>query len=144
MRARLLEEIEGRRKFVLVLAPEEEAVETIAAFAMERDLGGASLSAIGAFSRASLGWFNSATGEFVRNEVDEQCEVVAMSGNIAMEDGKPHLHVHVCLARRDATTRGGHLVAGWVRPTLEVVIEESPEHLRRGRDAETGLVLLKL
>jgi len=33
---------------------------------------------------------------------------------------------------------------GHVRPTLEAIVIESPEHLRRSMDPETGLPLLKL
>lgn len=144
MRSRLLETDCGRRKYVLVLDAEEEAVATITAFATETGLSGSSLSAIGAFSRSSLGYFNPATKEFVRNEIAEQTEVLSMLGNIASDaEGQVKLHIHVVLGCRDATTRGGHLVAGWARPTLEVMIEESPEHLRRGLDRKTGLVLLR-
>jgi hypothetical protein len=31
-----------------------------------------------------------------------------------------------------------------VRPTLEVIITESPTHLQRRSDAETGLALIRL
>lgn len=143
MRHRLLEENDGRRKFVLALAAGEEAVETITTFARQESLYGSSLTAIGAFSHARLGWFHPGTGEFVENSVDEQTEVLSMVGNIAIQDDQPKLHVHVVLGCRDAAARGGHLVAGWVRPTLEVILEESPEHLTRGVDADTGLVLLQ-
>jgi len=144
MRHRLLEEIEGRRRFVLALEVGEEAVETITAFAAEHNLCGASLTGIGAFSHSQLGYFNPATEEFVQNDVDEQTEVLSMIGNIAQEgESDHHLHVHVVLGCRDASTRGGHLVAGWVRPTLEIILEESPEHLQRGMDKKTGLVLLQ-
>ena len=50
--------------------------------------------------------------------VDEQCEVLSAIGDIASGDeGKASLHVHVVLS--DGTTRGGHLLEGKVRPTLE-------------------------
>ena len=31
-----------------------------------------------------------------------------------------------------------------VRPTLEVILTESPEHLRKRVDAETGLALIRI
>ena len=43
---------------------------------------------------------------------------------------------------RDASTRGGHFVGGTVRPTLELVIQESPAHLRKAHDPESGLALI--
>lgn len=40
------------------------------------------------------------------------------------------MHAHVVLGTSDGTTRGGHLLEARVRPTLEVIVVESPEHLR--------------
>jgi predicted DNA-binding protein with PD1-like motif len=43
-------------------------------------------------------------------------------GDIAVgDDGKASLHIHVVLGLSDATTRGGHLLQGKIRPTLEVI-----------------------
>jgi uncharacterized protein len=77
--------------------------------------------------------------------VHEQVEVLSLVGNIARdEDGEPKVHAHVVLGRSDGTTRGGHLLEGRVRPTLEVVLTETPEHLRRKTDEETGLPLISI
>jgi predicted DNA-binding protein with PD1-like motif len=48
------------------------------------------------------------------------------------------------VGRSDGTTRGGHLIEAHVRPTLEVIIVESPAHLRKQFDAESGLALIRL
>ncbi len=144
MRHKLLEDIGGRRKFVLALEAGENAVESITAFAETHRLGATSLTGIGAFAKASLGYFNPATKEFRQNDIDEQTEVLSMIGNIAIQaDGTHKMHVHVVLGCIDATTRGGHLIEASVRPTLEIVLEESPAHLARGVDAKSGLVLLQ-
>jgi uncharacterized protein len=37
----------------------------------------------------------------------------------------------------------GHLGTGQVRPTLELVVTESPAHLRKVKDATTGLALIE-
>ena len=144
MRHKLLEDIGGRRKFVLALEAGEDAVATITAFAQAQHLGATSLTGIGAFAHSSLGYFNPGTGEFRQNDITEQTEVLSMIGNIAVQDDGTHkMHVHVVLGCIDATTRGGHLIEGSVRPTLEIVLEESPAHLARGLDAKSGLVLLQ-
>jgi predicted DNA-binding protein with PD1-like motif len=36
------------------------------------------------------------------------------------------------------------LLEAYVRPTLEVILVESPQHLQRKTDPETGLALLRL
>ena len=44
----------------------------------------------------------------------------------------------------NGTAHGGHLMEAHVRPTLEVILVESPQHLRRQTDAESGLALIRL
>ena len=144
MHYRLLDEHEGRRTYAVALETGEQVISTLTGLARDLDLAGSSVSAIGGFQHAKLGYFNPQNADFVENEVDEQVEVLSFQGSVAEEtDGSPHLHIHVVLGRRDASTRGGHLVEATVRPTLEVIIVESPEHLHRQRDEKTGLVLLK-
>lgn len=160
MRHKLLEHSDGHRKFVLVLDAGEEAVASIKAFAKQQDLEGSTVAGIGAFESCSFGHFNPATKEFTRNDLTVQAEVLALNGNIAGELGQndghedddgdgddeddgPHLHLHCVVGLNDASTRGGHLIQGIVRPTMELIIEESPVHLNRGLDRASGLVLLQ-
>jgi predicted DNA-binding protein with PD1-like motif len=119
-------------------------VSTITGLARELSLGSSSMTGIGAFQRVRLGWLDWERHDFRENVIDEQVELLSLVGNIAdSEEGKPHLHAHVVVGRADATTRGGHLVEAVVRPTLELVLVESPEHLQRRHDEKTGLILLK-
>jgi predicted DNA-binding protein with PD1-like motif len=129
---------------VVVLQSGEQVMQTLTGLANELDLVGSSIAGIGGFQHVKLGYFDPSTSSFHENIVDEQVEVLSFQGNIAEDsEGKPKLHVHVVLGRFDATTRGGHLVEGTVRPTMELIITESPEHMHRLHDEETGLVLLK-
>jgi len=64
-------------------------------------------------------------------------------GDVAVgDDGKASLHVHVVLGLSDGTTRGGHLLNGKVRPTLEVVLTDTPTHLRRKKKPDIGIALI--
>jgi predicted DNA-binding protein with PD1-like motif len=144
MKSKVLESVGDRRKFLLVLAPGEEAVASITQFSKNEGIEGASVSGIGAFSDSSLGYFNPSTKEFTQNDINEQTEVLSMIGNIAVQDGEGiHLHIHTVLGCRDGTTRGGHLVSGNVNPTMELIIEEHEAHMARGVDSATGFVLLQ-
>lgn len=145
MKSKLVAEGAGERTFVLILDPGEEAFATITKFTIEKGLSAASLTAIGAFSGATVGWFDLAAKTYRKNPVDEQCEVLSAIGDVALNDkGKPSLHVHVVLGMRDGSTRGGHLLEGMVRPTLEVTLVEAPAHLRRKQRPELGLALIDL
>ncbi len=63
---------------------------------------------------------------------------------MALSEGEPAIHAHVVLGRSDASTFGGHLLDGHVRPTLELILVESPEHLKKAHDPESGLALIRL
>jgi predicted DNA-binding protein with PD1-like motif len=143
VRHHLMDETDGRRTFVVALELGEEVMSSITGFARELSLASSSVTGIGGFQRVRLGFFDYELSDFRENVIDEQVELLSLVGNIADEEGTPHLHAHVVLGRYDATTRGGHLVEAIVRPTMELVIVEYPEHLQRRHDKKTGLVLLK-
>lgn len=135
----------GMRRFVVVLDAGEEAFETLTHFAWDQGLGGASVSAIGAFQRATVGWFDLPARTYRAIPVDEQCEVLSLLGDIARDEkDEPSLHLHAVLGLRDGTTRGGHLLRGTVRPTLEVTVTEAPADLCRRKRPELGIALIDL
>jgi predicted DNA-binding protein with PD1-like motif len=76
--------------------------------------------------------------------MQEQVEVLSLVGDIALKDGAPQLHAHVVVGKSDGTAHGGHLIEAHVWPTLEVILTESPKHLWRKIDPETGLALIDL
>ena len=119
------------KTFVLVLATGEEVTEQLLSFAGDHRLGSASLTAIGAFERVTLGYFDWPTKKYLENPVNEQVEVLSLIGNLTWSDAKSKLHGHVVVGLRDGSARGGHLLKAIVRPTLEVTLVESPAHLRR-------------
>ena len=145
MRSKLLDSGDDTRMFVLVLDAGEEAFASISDFAAEAGITGAAVTAIGAFERATVGWFDFAAKTYRRIPVDEQCEVLAAIGDVAVGDDRaPSLHLHAVLGLADGSTRGGHLIEGLVRPTLEVMITETPVHLRRRGRPDLGIALIDL
>jgi uncharacterized protein len=128
---------------IVVLDSGEEAFSTLQSFARENGISAASLTAIGAFERATVGWFDVAGKSYKEIEVNEQCEVLSAIGDIGVDDaGKASLHVHVVLGLSDGSTRGGHFLKGTVHPTLEVVLTETPAVLRRRKRPDLGIALI--
>lgn len=135
----------AERVFVLILDQGEEAFKAITEFADREKVTGASVSAIGAFSQAKVGWFDFATKKYKPIEVGEQCEVLSLLGDVAQgDDGKASLHLHAVLGMQDGTLRGGHLLSGSVKPTLEVTITETVVHLRRKKRPDLGIALISI
>lgn len=145
MRSRLVHGAHGQRTYVAVLDSGDEIMASLERLAEVEGLSAASVTAIGAFEDAELAFWDWETKDYRKIPIDEQVEVVSLNGDIALDESrKPALHLHTVLGRRDGTVRGGHLLAAHVRPTLEVVLVESPAHLRRVKDAETGLTLIRI
>jgi predicted DNA-binding protein with PD1-like motif len=135
----------GAETRVAILKSGEEAFATLTKFATDAGITAASLTAIGAFEKATVGWFDFEKKTYKKIEIAEQCEVLSAIGDIAVgDDGRASLHVHVVLGLSDGTTRGGHLLEGRVRPTLEVILIDSPAHLRRRKKADLGIALIDL
>lgn len=145
VRAKQIHEQDGQRTYALVFDTGDEVMEGLTKFAKDEGLDAANLTAIGAFSEVKLGFYDLEKQVYEENPVGEQVEVLSLVGDIATkEDGEPQVHAHVVVGLRDGTAKGGHLLEARVRPTLEVVLVESPEHLRRRMDEASGLALIKL
>jgi predicted DNA-binding protein with PD1-like motif len=71
-------------------------------------------------------------------------EVLSLIGDIALKENAPKIHAHVVVGKSDGTAHGGHILEAHVWATLEVILTESPRHLRRKIDEETGLALIDL
>ena len=142
MKRRLLASA-AERTFILVIEPEEEAFDAIRRFARTENINAASVTAIGAFSTATLAFFDLSSREYKEIPVTEQSEVLSLLGDITLdENDTPNPHLHVVLGFADGSTRGGHFLKGVVRPTLEVVIRETPAELRRSYISEFGIALI--
>lgn len=133
-----------QRTYALIFDKGDEVVTTVEQFAADHNLTASQLTGIGAFQDVVLGFFDWERKEYKRIPLKEQVEVIALVGDLVLSDGKPSLHAHVVVGREDGTTRGGHLLEGHVRPTLELIANESPAYLARAQDAETGLALIKI
>lgn len=130
--------------YVLVCDPGEDAVAALQRFARAERLGAAQVTAVGGFERATVGWFDRGTRQFRRIPVAEPAEVLSLIGDVAEDQDGPSLNLHVVLGLSDGTTRGGHLIAGQVFPTLEVIVTEAPAELRKVMNRDIGVALIDL
>jgi hypothetical protein len=133
-----------QRTFALIFDKGDEFIATLTAFARKQGLGGSHFTAIGAFKEVLLGYFDRDKKEYVKIPLREQVEVLSLVGDIALKDSDPKVHAHVVVGKRDGTAHGGHILAATIWPTLELILTESPDHLRRKSDEETGLALIEL
>ncbi|MFH5774152.1 PPC domain-containing DNA-binding protein [Paracoccus sp. NGMCC 1.201697] len=143
METRLLHDADGQKSHAVILQTGDEAMTCLQDFARAQGITAAGFTAIGAFSRATLAYFDWQTKTYLPIDVDEQVEVASLTGDIALDPtGQAVVHMHAVLGRRGGAALAGHLQRGHVRPTLEVILTESPRHLRKTLDPATGLALL--
>ncbi len=135
--------VDGR--FLIRLEAGEETMAALRSWAAEQKVGFAVLWAIGAMRRAIVGYFDTTAAIYRQISVEEQVEVLNITGNVALgEDGAPIVHAHAILGRSDGSTVGGHLIEGHVFPMLEVVVRVFPEPVYRRADPTIGLTLWDL
>lgn len=144
MNAKLLNDQQGEKTFALIFKTGDEVMAGLLDFAGEKRLSSARFTAIGAFRDVVLGYFDWETKEYKKIPVSEQVEVLSLIGDVALQGDEPKVHAHVVVGRSDGSARGGHLIEAHVRPTLEVVLSESPAHLRKQIDPESGLALIRI
>ena len=128
--------------YAVVLDTGDEVIGELGKFVREQEVEAASVTAIGAFSRAVLGYFQWDTKQYKKIPVDGQVEVLSLLGDVAVGDQGPTLHLHAVLGNPDGGVVGGHLIEAYVRPTLEVILVQPPSYLRKRKDPETGLALI--
>jgi uncharacterized protein len=143
MRSKVLNE-QGERTYAVIFDIGDEVMSGLQAFADDNNLSASRFTAIGAFENVVLGYFDWQKKDYERIPVNEQVEVLALVGDVALDKGRPKVHAHVVVGLRTGETRGGHLLEARVRPTLEVVVTESPGYLKRERDPASGLALIRI
>jgi len=141
MQFKILEQA-AQSTYAVIFEKDDEVIGGLNMLAREKNLAGAHFTAIGAFREATLGYFDRARKEYKKIPLREQVEVLSLIGDIALANGAPQIHAHVVVGKADGSAHGGHLLEAKVWPTLEVILTESPRHLQRRFDAETGLALI--
>jgi uncharacterized protein len=133
-----------QKTFAVILESGDEVMESIKSFAKQQNLKASQFTAIGAFSKATLGFFDFAIKDYVKIEVNEQVEVLNVTGDISLYNNEIKIHAHTVLGKKDGTAHGGHLLKAIVHPTLEIILTESPSYLEREMDEDSHIPLIKI
>jgi len=127
------------------LAHGADLLEELTNICRERGLRVGRIEAIGAVSRAVIGYYDQGGREYRYNSLDQPMEIVKLSGNVSRKDGEPMVHAHIALADEQGRSFGGHLAPGTVIFACECIVEafEGPA-FERVYDEQTGLALWNL
>ncbi|MGB8731102.1 MAG: PPC domain-containing DNA-binding protein [Candidatus Sulfotelmatobacter sp.] len=142
MQVQLLNTGELTKKYAVIFYEGDEAFSGLLEFAEKYQVTSAHFTAIGALNGATLGWFDPQRKMYKKIPIVGQHEVIGMSGDIAIYQGKPEVHTHMVVGNPDGTTRAGHVLAAYVSPTLEVMVTVDPVTMQKRFDPATDLTLI--
>ena len=132
------------KTYAIISDDGDEFMQGMRSFAQEHGISAAHFTAIGAFSKTTLGYYDMEKKEYRKIPVNEQVEALSLMGDIALKGEEVEIHAHVVAGRSDGSTVGGHIMEAYVRPTLEVMLTVSPSHLQRKIDHNSGLALISI
>lgn len=142
MQVQLLSRGKPTQQYALIFYKGDEAFSGLQEFAEKYHVTSAHFTAIGAVNGATLAWFDPQRKMYKKIPVQGQHEVIGMSGDVALYQGKPVIHTHMVVGYPDGTTRGGHVLQAYVSPTLEVMVAVDPIAMHKRFDPETDLTLI--
>jgi len=142
MQVQLLNPGEPTKQYAVIFYQGDEAFSGLQEFAEKYHVTSAHFTAIGALNGATVGWFDPQRKMYKKIPINGQHEVIGMSGDIALYQGKPVVHTHMLVGGPDGTTRGGHVLKAYVSPTLEVMVTVDPLTMQKRLDPATDLTLI--
>jgi predicted DNA-binding protein with PD1-like motif len=142
MQVQLLNAGEPTKQYAVILYQGDEAFSGLLEFAQKYHVTSAHFTAIGAVNGATLGWFDPGRKMYKKIPIQGQHELIGMSGDIALYRGKPVVHAHMMVGASDGTTRGGHVLAAFASPTVEVMVTVNPIAMQKRLDPDTDLTLI--
>jgi len=137
MQVRSLNPGEPTKQYAVMFYQGDEAFSGLLEFAEKYQVTSAHFTAIGALNGATLGRFDPQRKMYKKIPIVGQHEVIGMSGDIALYQGKPVVHTHMVVGNSDGTTRGGHVLDAYVSPTLEVMVTVDPITMQKRFDGNS-------
>jgi uncharacterized protein len=142
MQVQLLNPGEPTKQYAVIFYQGDEAFSGLLEFAEKYQVTSAHFTAIGALEGATVGCFDPKRKMYKKIPIVGQHEVIGMSGDIAIYQGKPVVHTHMLVGGSDGTVHGGHVLDAYVSPTLEVMVTVDPVTMQKRFDPATDLTLI--
>lgn len=137
-----MKHIQSGSNHLLILQRGEELFESLDAFAGEYKLTSAWLSGLGGAGGVTLGFYDLPAREYVWREFDQPLEIVSLTGNLSVVDGRPFWHIHGVFSGPDYQAVSGHVKSLTIGLTGELFITPLSAPITRRFDDETSLKLI--
>ncbi len=128
--------------YIIRLFRGEKIIESLTQFCEDQNIHSGLFHGIGAIENPELGYYHLDRKEYEFRTIEKMLEIVSLTGNVALVDGKPFLHIHTVVSDETFQTYGGHLKEGIVGATCEIYLTDFEIDIKREFDEKTGLKLL--
>ena len=129
-------------KIVIRINKGEEIISELKKVCEKENVQLASITAIGALDKLSIGIRDSRQKIYVNHEFSGEYELIALIGNVTVMDGNFYAHLHMSAADLQGDVIGGHLHEARVSATCEIFMSVCDGKVERAFDEETGLNLM--
>ena len=121
----------------------EEILEQVKEIALKEQVKLASVQALGAINKFTVGVFKTDEKKYLSNEFKGSFEIVSLNGTINTMNNEFYCHLHMSAGNDKGEVFGGHLNQATVSATCEMVITIIDGIVDRYYDEEIGLNLFK-
>ena len=132
-----------RNGYIVKLDSNEEIITTLKDFVLDKKIKSAFLHGIGTGKELTLGYYDSKRKMYHKRAFIDEYEFASINGNISYLGKEPVIHIHCTISHLNFVTYSGHLFAGKVGATCEIMITLLDKKLYRKADIKTGLNLFQ-
>ncbi len=130
--------------YILRFDLHDDLMSELQLFIRQHNITGAWLQGLGAAKAVELGYYNLETETYEWHKLTELMEITNLTGNVAWQNDKPIIHMHVTLSDQRLQAIGGHVKDLIVGGTCEIYLRVFEQTLTRKRDDTTKLNLFDL
>lgn len=112
------------RTYIFRLPKGKDLLESLADFCHDNQVKCGVVNVVGSVSNATVGFYDQTKKKYDKKVINEEMELLSLSGNISIQDNRPIVHAHVILSGKDYNAVGGHLFPGTKIYVCEAFIQE--------------------
>lgn len=120
----------------------EELKGEIEKFCVDHSANAGSINVVGSANEIELAFYGAEKNEYNTRVFKEPLEILTITGNVSIKEGKQFLHAHGVFGRPSMEVIGGHIMRCIISYTCEVYLTKIEGSIERKYDEVTGLYLM--
>lgn len=112
------------RTYLFKLPKGKDLLESLADFCHDNQVKCGVVSVVGSVANATVGYYDQSKKKYEKKVINEEMELLSLTGNVSIQDNRPQVHAHVVFAGKDYNAVGGHLMPGTKIYVCEAYIQE--------------------